>query len=823
MALLFLVELILFLPSIAQAESAHTKLSPRLQMLTSGRPDLVEIAEQRVHLKTAPEFNEPVVDALVVFQGDPKAIEAYGARVRSVLGNVATADIPVSALEATANHPDVVRIEEARKLRPRLDVSVPEAGANGVWGNSTYAPGTAGAKSRPLPPPLTGNTGRNVVVGVVDTGLDLKHSDFKDSFGKSRVLYVWDQTVNGVHPIGYPYGNECTKQQIDAGSCSEKDTDGHGTHVTGIAAGEGSATGGGKPAYRYIGMAPEANLIVVETTFYDSGIIDGIAYIQNKAAALSLPSVINLSLAGHDGPHDGTSNFETAMDAASGVGKVIVAAAGNEAEDDIHASGTVINNTAGPAVSFSVPGGSTDVFLDLWYPGADQMGVKVTNPVGTACPASGFRYPGSTSVTCGQTTITTPLTNVTNGDHEITIELRGGSVRTGTWTFTLTGGGCPSAPSCITDGTFDVWSDDASSNATFSNHTDPNKTVGMPATATKVIAVGAYTTKTSWTSSNGPGNDTFGTLGDITFFSSLGPRRSCSNAGNPICTAAVQKPELAAPGEEIMSSRAAGSAITGFCFDITSPTKCVDPDGQHVILQGTSMSSPHVAGAAALLLAKDRVLTSGQVKTAMENTRTDAFTGPTPNGTWGYGKLAVDLAAAAVGTNSPPSPTPAVPAGVSATAGGGSAKISWTGVSNDIFLDGYNVYESTTSGGPYTKANANIVSADSFNVTGLTAGTAYYFVVRSLDTPDYESGNSMEVTATPTTQSSSPGGGGCGMIDLTRGGPPNPFDAISYLLTLLLPIILIRIFRTRRARAFQTSSMYFKYESSRLPHPSSCR
>jgi subtilisin family serine protease len=801
---------LLCLPGLAQAQRAPDKLSPRLRMLTSNNPDVVESAKRHAHIKTGPEYPEPMVDTLVRVQGDPSALEAYGARVRSVLGDVATVDIPISALEVIANDPDVVRIEEARRLKPRLDVSVPASGANGagLWGTLTNAPGTTGAKLRPLPPPWVGNTGRNVIVGLVDTGIDLKHGDFKDSLGKSRLLYVWDQTKTGTPPIepGLHYGNECAKQQIDAGSCTEKDTDGHGTHVLGIAAGNGSATGNGKPAYRYIGMAPEANLIVVNTSFYDTTLIDGITYIEDKAAALGLPVVINLSLGGHLGPHDGTSNFEVAMDNASGTGEVIVAAAGNEGNTDvfldqppdfnypIHASGTV-SNGGSDTVTFNVPSKSTDVVLDLWYHGSDQMGVKITSPSSCTAPSSGFQYPSDpmsvSSTSCGRITlITPPLSvdyaneNLNNGDYEIFIEIQniGHAISAGTWTFTLTGVGCGSSP-CIIDGAFDVWVDDISSNATFADHIDYAKTVEMPATATQVIAVGAYTTKTDWMSSAGAATDLFGTVGEITFFSSLGPRRTCS-----VC-ATVQKPDLAAPGEEIMSSHAAGAG-TGVCF--AASTKCLDPDGQHIVIQGTSMATPHVTGAAALLLAKDQSLTADDVKMALKNASTDG-TGAVPNNTWGYGKLAVDLAVASVGSNPPPDHTPGFPSGVAAAAGGGSATISWNAISGDIYLDGYNVFQSTHSGGPYTKANTSVVSATSFKVTGLTADTPYYFVVRSVDTPGTESADSSEAPATPTKSS---GGGGCGSVRLQT--PTSPGGALLFLAALFSPLFLVLARRRRK-------------------------
>jgi subtilisin family serine protease len=765
------------LPLGARAQPAEHKLSPRLRMLIGGNPDLVESAMPHVHLKTAPEYAQPMVDALVRLHGDPKTLEAYGVIVRSIVGDVATVDIPLNALVLVANHPDVIRIEEARRLKPRLDVSVPASGANGVWG---------GSLARPLPPPWSGNTGRNVVVGLVDTGIDLKHADFKDGFGKSRILYVLDQNT----------GRECTKQQIDAGSCGEKDAEGHGTHVLGIAAGNGSATGNGQPAYRHIGMAPEANLIVVNSDFTESGILDGISYIEAKAAALGLPVVINLSLGGHFGPHDGTSNFEVGIDNASGAGRVIVVAAGNEAADHIHASGSVADNGS-TTVGFHVPTTSDDVVLDLWYSGADQMGVKVTSPTASCViPSSGFRYPGDpdlgVSTTCGRVGISTPAANSANGDHEILIGLQSGStLDTGDWTFTLTGSGCAGPPPCITNGAFDAWVDDVTSSAVFNDHVDAAKTIGMPATATQAVAVGAHTTKTSWMSSVGPAVDgSPDTVGAITFFSSRGPRRTCS-ASNAICTAAVRKPELTAPGEEIMSSHAAGTPTAGVCF--APSNQCLDPDRLHIVFQGTSMATPHVTGGAALLLAKNKTLTADQVRTALEQAQADAFTGVVPNNTWGYGKLAVDLAIATVGANPPPGHVPAAPTGVAAKAGVGSAVISWTGIVNHIYLDGYNVYQSTASGGPYTKANTATLSVSSFKITGLTPDTPYYFVVRSLDTPDIESPDSMEVTATPLA----PSGGGCGSITVGSPVPPSSAGGASFFVIVLLGPALIAAIRRR--------------------------
>ena len=1035
-SLLFLVaSTLILLGAFAQEPPSRTKLSPHLRMLVSGDPQLVAIAKQHVHIKTALKkrglpakaavaLPEPMVDVLVQFKGDSKSLEVSGAKVTSIVGNVASVDVPLGVLEALAGNPNVIRVEESRKRRPTLDSSVPSTGANKVWGLSTQ---------RPLPPAWQGITGKNVVVGVVDSGIDLDHRDFRDISGKTRLLSVWDQTATGTPPSGFTSGDECSQAEINAlqektdlvtsnafnktfsillgngsggfgaatksaepnvpsavavadfngdgnmdlvlgdvnngtisialgngsgtfgtptqvtvaagfemdavavgdfnhdgnvdlavvlnsstnvavllgkgdgtfgpptfytvgsfpsaiavadlngdgnldlavtnqgamtisillgvgdgtfgaattyavheppmsiaigdlngdgkpdlavatygpggtnndnnlsiflgngdgsfqaattietghfesvvvlgdfngdgkldvalesyshdvtvllgngdgtfgplvdyelvnssslpfgvgqvtlavgdfngdgildlasltrkGSfsggfydtitvllgkgdgtfgtatdfptnsqnstgiavgnfhsqaCAERDVDGHGTHVSGIAVGNGSATNSpdSNPAYRYIGMAPEADLIVVKTDFTDSGIMQGVQYIEQQAANLGKPAVVNLSLGGQIGAHDGTGMLEMALDSLTGPGKVVIVAAGNEARDQIHASGKVaLGGTE--QVGFAVQPAVSSVVLDIWYPGTDQLGVSLTSPASTCTiPANGFLYPGDTGqsvsalTACGDLAITASAINVGNGDHEILIDLEGqnSAILPGAWIVTLTGSGCGSltAP-CVSNGGFDIWTTGSFGSTecagspnfcvAFADHIDTSKTLGIPATATQVIAVGSHATKTSWTGVGGSGTDSTVTVGNISTFSSLGPRRNCSNTQSLDCTATVQKPELTAPGEEIMSSYAAGTN-TGTCFDNTPASKCFDPDGQHHIEQGTSMAAPHVAGATALLLAKYGALNACETKEALQITRTDASTGATPNNTWGFGKLAIDLAIA---------------------------------------------------------------------------------------------------------------------------------------------------------------------------------
>ena len=640
----------------------------------------VASAAQSKALKSLPAGAGPYVETLVRFQGDLSGVEALGGHIRSTIGNIASVDIPVSALSQISALPNIVYIESSKRLKRRLDLSVPATGAN------LLRSGT--------PPNWTGATGRGVVIGVVDSGVDLSHMDLRDTCGGTRVRYLWDQATAGTRPSGFTYGNECTKAMIDSNQCSETDTDGHGTHVTSIAAGNGSA---GSTPYKYVGMAPQADIVAVNSlnsgvTLTTATVVDAMSYIQQKAAALGEPSVINLSFGGHVDPHDGTSAFEQAIDNASVAGSVVVCAAGNEAQADIHASGGNITPGGSTTVSFSVPSTGTDAQnLDMWYAGADQLEIWVN--FGSTC-AVGPVPPGQTMsqrTVCGVITVSNAPSgpDPVNGDNEIyvTLDNNGGAtpIAPGTWTFILKNLGF------TTSGRFDAWIDDTvTSNAVFTSNIDTSITLDDCGTATDSFSVGAYTTKTSWTSING-GTYTLASpdpLGAIGSFSSLGPRRTCTNTAN--CPA-VQKPDLAAPGEVIMG------AYSSQTCPAADPS-LIDPDGVHVIEYGTSMSAPHVSGAVALILEKSPTLTYSQVKSyILSNVKTDGFTGAVPNNTWGYGKLDARTAFNAVPGSLPSTPPASCSGSISITStkscsSGGGASASGSGGGCFIATAAYGSY-----------------------------------------------------------------------------------------------------------------------------------
>ncbi|MCC6701452.1 MAG: S8 family serine peptidase [Fluviicola sp.] len=150
-------------------------------------------------------------------------------------------------------------------------------------------------------------TGKDVIIGYVDQGLDYNHPDLLDANGDTRVLYYWDHTlpIDAVRtPQPYGYGQLWYKSDIDNGICtSNEESTGHGTTVTGVGSSDGSATG------REKGMAPDSKIIFVETNFnlpnWTLTIADACDFIFKKADSLGLPAVINLSLGSYLGSHDG--------------------------------------------------------------------------------------------------------------------------------------------------------------------------------------------------------------------------------------------------------------------------------------------------------------------------------------------------------------------------------------------------------------------------------------------------------------------------------------------------------------------------------------
>ena len=585
------------------------------------------------------------------------AVEAAGLAVTTLAGDVAVGRAPAAALRRIAEAPGVVSVEVGRRrlLRRRNEEARADTGVDEVYA------GTG------LPQPYTG---AGVVVGVIDTGIDFDHPAFVNEDGSTRVARVLEFLEDGAT-------QEWTADDIngDPGAVTQQDLDGHGTHVSGTAA--GGANAGNGP---HRGVAPEADLVMVnisgagedEEGFYaaDGFLIQGVAYILDYAQSVGRPAVINMSLGGHQSPHDGSSNAARALDNLAGPGRLLVAAAGNEGTFEMHAGfeaepGTIYEATFAAAVSPDAEAGSPigiigranadvlgGVSVQLYAFDAGEVGalVATTGLIEADVDAEGEAFVPLMTEAGEEVGVLLfeygrdPNTNAPVFSAVVieTDEDEGYSIDEG-YVFGL-------ALAAQEAGRVDMWlpfgdqgiqaflgvASGETEVGTFTPvYGDPLFTVGYPAEARRVISVGAYNTRNAWTDIDGnmqTQNDEDGepvALGARADFSSYGPTAD-GRAGV----------DILAPGNIVASAHSLDSEV-----DPTVRGRLLG-GGLHILLEGTSMASPHVAGIAALMLQADPTLDPERALEILQATaRQDAFTdaydvfGPLPNAAVGAGKV----------------------------------------------------------------------------------------------------------------------------------------------------------------------------------------
>jgi subtilisin family serine protease len=150
--------------------------------------------------------------------------------------------------------------------------------------------------------------GQGVIVGIIDEGIDYTHPTFKDPSGNLRITRVWEQNNStGNHPTNYAYGREYVGSAQILAKQYDKNTESHGTHVSGIAAGSGSGT----PSNLLKGIAPNSEIVIVSHTGNAADDNDAVSYLLDYADSVNKPIVINMSFGTSSGPHDGSTINDT--------------------------------------------------------------------------------------------------------------------------------------------------------------------------------------------------------------------------------------------------------------------------------------------------------------------------------------------------------------------------------------------------------------------------------------------------------------------------------------------------------------------------------
>ena len=190
-------------------------------------------------------------DVIVKYSGSESALAGEDIQVVPLLGGYAVLTLPESEIDAYSDRVQVEFMEKPKRLYFELFQA---KGASCI---------------RTVQTGRNGLTGKGVLMGVVDSGVDYFHPDFRNADGSSRILRLWDQSIQGNPPQGYTMGSEYTKEEIDEALAlgeiqgrrlvSSVDYSGHGTSVLGIAAGNGRASDRVNQ-----GVAYESDLLVVK-------------------------------------------------------------------------------------------------------------------------------------------------------------------------------------------------------------------------------------------------------------------------------------------------------------------------------------------------------------------------------------------------------------------------------------------------------------------------------------------------------------------------------------------------------------------------------
>ncbi|MBC7865539.1 MAG: S8 family serine peptidase, partial [Bacteroidia bacterium] len=294
----------------------------------------------------------------------------YGVKINYVYGNIASVTGSLANLVFLSNTSMVTRMElqENQKLQALNDTMRKKNYINPIQSGQA--------------PLAQAYDGKNVIMGLIDSGIDFNAPDFLDSLGRSRILYIWDQNypVAANTPQPFNYGQEWDSVAFNANTCPHTDMaySGHGTHTAGIAAATGGAGG------RFRGVAPKADIIMVGLDFnsYGPTIADAANYIFRKADSLGRPCVINASVGDYYGSHDGKDLQTQIIDSMllAKPGRLFVAAAGNYSYYPFHVGYTLSTDTNFTWISNNQPQINFQFYADAAGFSTAKYSIGVNDP-----------------------------------------------------------------------------------------------------------------------------------------------------------------------------------------------------------------------------------------------------------------------------------------------------------------------------------------------------------------------------------------------------------------------------------------------------------
>ncbi len=584
----------------------------------------------------------------VLVKGDLGTIASFvrntpSGRYKYGVKNIAAIEIKAGELFRMNRFPQIERIEYYRDKAHLL---------NTIMGENTNVDSVkAGFGALPQ-----GYDGEGVIVGLLDIGLDWKHPDFQNGDGSTRIIHFWDQTIEDSTNLAssYGYGYEWDSVAINNALITHdpEKYGGHGTMVTGIAAGNGMA------ADTMAGVAPKADIIHVDVFFAEnfiSNFVDGVNYIVTKASQAGKPVAFNASLGSYFGSHDGrdlaTEMIENMLDAQNG--RFMTQAAGNAGAVRFHLGHTIDADTSTTFFKYSAV--TESVYINLYADKSDFDGVyfslgQIDNTTFERYGNTGFlNIPELTDFASSNSFETTrdvrdPMGNLLGrfnlyidfykDAYDITIIINNLSNNDDYWELRTTG-----------SGRLDSWNGEgALGNSSIieeipsasifpdSIHyktSDNLKTIiGRWACSPKILTVGAYSNRSQYMDKDTILRNTSVARNNFVNYSSRGPTRT-----------GLAKPDVITPGQNIFAANTLNILNTG------NPRNILFTQ-MHSIAGGTSFAGPIAAGVGALYLQMHPNADYAEVISAFQDYAVvDSFLTATqygeqfPSPDWGYGKL----------------------------------------------------------------------------------------------------------------------------------------------------------------------------------------
>lgn len=592
-----------------------------------------EELESSESLSTGFNWRDNTWEIIVRYTGNLENIKAnYNVYVRELLFNYAIIVTDKATIELISQEPQIVYVEKPKSLYFQLERAKSAACASNV---RVGQPGAYGYKniSRNINESISENTsgnigsgqtghgiggiadngiqylsGKGVITAIIDTGIDIYSSEFRNADGSTRILDIYDQTLQREYSAADIDAFIGKDRNVYTGrDISQEENEGipafdniqHGTNVAVIACGKS-------------GVAYESDIIVVKMGYsYNNqfprttSLMDAIDYIIRKAMEYNRPVAINISYGMNYGDHNGNTLLESYINAAaSGYKCSICIGSGNEADKAVHYGGT-IKNVQTDTVEIAVGEYQSSIDIQIWKYYWDDIRVTLISPDGTERVI--VTHGKISRYTLGGTNVISlsgePSPYNLYQEIYINLQLQGSYITSGIWKIQLYGEN-------VRQGTYNIWLPASVSlnRATGVIRPVAYDTITIPATAGGCISVGAYNSYT----------------GAYAAFSGRG------SALTDVLTAGI-KPDILAPGVDISIRRDTRQGVV-----YTSVT-------------GTSYATPFVTGAAALLMqwgivmGNDRFMYGEKLKAYLRSgaRQLDGVT-QTPNPVTGYGALCVE-------------------------------------------------------------------------------------------------------------------------------------------------------------------------------------